>query len=415
MLRWLFAVGSVVVLAGCTRPQPGIAQLPPPQVSVAEPVVDRVPEYAYATGRTVAIENVNLQARVSGYLLQVGFTDGQEVKKGDVLFKIDPDPYEAKLEQAKADVLRWEASREKAEVDVARSTKLAQSGAVSQEDLDAAIANLKVSTASKAGAEAAVRAAELDLQYTQIVAPFHGRMSKALVTEGNLIAAGVTGGPILATIVRTDKIRVEFDIDENTALRAMAWRRAVHGEDFKIENVREMNVPVEMELSNETNYPWKGILDFADNTVDPTTGTIRLRGEFDNAGAVLIPGLFVRVRIPISDPAERLFIAERALMSDQGDRFVFTLTPDNKAAYRRVVMGMRVAGGLRAVDSGLKAGETIIVDGFQRVRNGIEVTPTKVPMRAFARGRAALLEEGESDDEATLSPATEPPMADKAS
>ncbi len=205
-MQRLMGTVALALLLGCSHAPPPMAQLPPPDVTVAKVLVESQSRYAIVTGRTVAIETVNIQARVSGYLKRVAFIDGQEVKKDDLLFEIDPDPYQAKLDQAKAEVLKWEATLDKATVDVARNTKLAKSGAVSQEDLDSSIAEMKVAEASKKGAEAAVREAELNLEYTQILAPFNGRMSKAIITEGNLIAAGGTGGPVLSTIVRTDKI-----------------------------------------------------------------------------------------------------------------------------------------------------------------------------------------------------------------
>lgn len=378
-------VWSLAMLAGCSHAPPPMAPLPPPEVTTAKVLVEPQARYAYVTGRTVAIETVQIQARVSGYLKRVAFLDGQEVKKDDLLFQIDPDPYEAKLEQATAEVLKWQASVDKATVDVARNTKLAKSGAVSQEEVETAVAQLKVAEASKKGAEASVREAQLNLEYTRILAPFDGRMSKAIITEGNLIAAGVTGGPVLSTVVRTDKIRVEFEIDENTALTAMAWRRKEHMGDLKIHAIREAKIPVQIALANEEDYTWEGILDFADNTIDRATGTIRLRAEFDNEQKLLLPGLFVRVRVPYSANEDRMFIAERALQTDQGDKFVYIVNSDKVAEYRRVTVGMRQPGGLREIEAGLERDDTVILDGFQRVRNGktVNVVST-VPMRTFS-------------------------------
>lgn len=393
----LIVVATLLTMAGCAHAPPPMAQLPPPEVTVAKALSEPRARYAYVTGRTVAIETVQMQARVSGYLKHVAFVDGQEVKEDALLFEIDPDPYEAKLEQAKAEVLRWQASLDKAKVDVARNTKLAKSGAVSQEDLDSSIAELKVADASKKGAEAAVREAELNLEYTRITAPFDGRMSKAFITEGNLIAAGATGGPVLSTIVRTDKIRVEFDVDENTALEAMAWRRKEHNGDVHIHAIREAKIPVQIALSNEEDFGWEGILDFADNTIDRATGTIRLRAELDNAQRLLVPGLFVRVRVPYTGKEDRLFIAERALQTDQGDKFVFVLSADDKAEYRRVTVGMREPGGLREIEEGLTADDRVIVDGFQRVRNGKQVkVASTVDMRSFTKTPTAAAQAPEA-------------------
>ena len=367
----LLAVGAMC-WAGCVKDPPPAVN-PPPEVTVSKPVSREVTDYFEFPGQTAAVGEVEVRARVTGYLIKVNFEDGQAVKKGDLLFEIDPQPYQAAVDRAEGDLKRLQALLDKAKVDLKRSAKLRPSGAASQDEYEQREAQLKVHTASLQSAEAAVREARLDLGFTKISSPIDGRVSRTRITEGNLVQPGPGGSTVLTTVVTTDPIYVYFNIDEHALLKyeGAAWGS---GKEIHPDRIKRLKIPVEIGLENEEGFPHAGVLDFVDNRVDQETGTIQARGVFDNAKHYLTPGLFVRVRIPFGKPHQALMVNERAIGRDQKQKFLLTVNKDNVVEYHEVKVGA-LRDGLRVIQSGIEAGDMVIVKGLQRVRPGLPVTP----------------------------------------
>lgn len=386
--RSSYLAGSLVLvgciaLAGCTanpseRP---VAALVP--VTVSYPVERYVTDYADFTGRTAAVDSVELRARVWGYLDKVHFEEGAIVKKGDVLFEIDPLTYKAVLAQAEGNLASAEARVERLDADLARARRLLSARAMSREEFDKIDGDRGEAAASRAALKAVVERAKLDLQYTKILAPVSGRVSRYVVTVGNLVQAGdQAGGTLLTTVVSVDPMYAYFDVDENTALRV---RRLVR--EGKSASPRDGGYPVSLGLANEEGHPHRGTVNFADNQVNPKTGTIRLRGVFPNKDQVLLPGLFARVRTPIGRPHQALLVSDRALDTDQGQKIVYVVNEKNEVASRPVRVGA-LHDGLREITDGLKPGERVIVSGLQQVQPGRTVEPTLVDMPAAKVGKA---------------------------
>lgn len=376
------ALGLAALAASCSK-GPQLASVPPPEVAVSQPVEQTAIEYFTTTGRTAAVEEVDVRARVGGYLVKVNFQDGRDVKAGDVLFEIDPRPYEAEVMRAEGDVAKWQAQLRKAEADVARNTRLLPKGAASERDLEQSIAAKESSQAEITSAQARLADAKLNLEFASIVAPIDGRASRTAVTKGNLIQPiGQTTSAPLTTLVRLDPIYLYFDVDERTLLRVREGAR-LHGTGAKEGDVRSLNVPVEFGLVGETGFPHQGVIDFIDNRVDPTTGTVQARGVFDNKNGLLTPGMFVRVRVPIDQREKALFIPERAIGSDQGNKYLLTVNSQNVVEYRPVTLGVE-RDGLREILTGLQPGASVIIDGIQRARPGITVNPHPVAAAAEA-------------------------------
>lgn len=330
---------------------------PPPKVTVA-PVEERlVTEYEELTGRVDAAETVELRARVSGHVEAVRFQAGQLVQAGDVLFTIDPRWYQAQfdLAQARADVAEREAQR---------AAGLLAAAAISAEEADAR-------RARAAEAKAAFTLARLDLEYTQVRAPIAGRVSRAFVTPGNLVSGSPGNATLLTTIVSQGAAFVYADIDEATLLKFNRLLRAgrLAREDGKI--------PVELQLADETGFPRHGFIESADNRLNAATGSLALRLIFANDDGALVPGLFARVRVPVSAPQRALLISERAVGTDQSQKFVLALGDNNTVVYRSVKLGS-VIDGKRIVRDGLHAGDQIVVNGLQRVRPGMQVAPERI-------------------------------------
>lgn len=357
-----------VVSFGCKRKPPALVAPPPPAVTVSQPVARAVIDYDEYTGRTAAVEEVAVRARVSGFLIKVNFREGTEVQKGDLLFHIDPRPLEADLAAAKGQVAQWEARLARAEADVARNERLVPKGAASQRDLDTAIADRGEARAAIQSGRATVDKAALNLEFTKVTAPISGRVGRALVTEGNLVDTTT----LLTTIVSMDPMYVYFDADERSMLY---YQRLIR--EHKRVSAREGRTPVYIGLANEEKFPHQGVIDFVDNRVDPTTGTIRVRGVFSNAERVLTPGLFVRVRIPGSGGYDALLVADRALGTDQGQKYLLVVNAQSIVEYRAVDTGPLQDGGLRVIRSGLKPDEWVIVNGIQRARPGATVDPQR--------------------------------------
>jgi RND family efflux transporter MFP subunit len=369
-------VSSVLALgiAGCARNEAATIAAAPqaPQVSVAEVVKRPVTDYDEFTGRFVAVERVEVRPRVSGYISNVSLTPGHEVKKGDLLFTIDPRPYEAALKGAKAELTRAKAQLVLARSERDRAVKLLEQHAISKEEFDSRVSGTEQGEAAVEAASAAVDNATLNLSWTRVESPIAGLVSREEVTAGNLVSAGQT---LLTTVVSVDKIYVEFETDEQVYLKYAALTRA--GERA---NSRNSHLPVWIGLADEKGTPHEGQMVFLDNALDAQTGTIRARALLDNADRRFTPGLFARVKLEGSAKYEAVLVNDSAIGTDQNVRYVFAVGPDNKVEYRQVKLGPVVDDGLRVVRDGLKPGEIVVVNGLQRVRPGVTVAPQKIAM-----------------------------------
>ncbi len=327
--------GLCLGLAGCAQPTVEETAEAPPEVTVSCPVEREVTDYADYTARTAAVDSVELRARVSGYLDKVNFKEGALVKKGDLLFEIDPRTYKAVLKNAESNLAAAEARVKRLTADVARATKLIQTQTIAQEEYDKYVGDHGEAVASREALKAAVERAQLDLGFTKITAPVSGRISRYLVTVGNLIQPGdVTGGTLLTTIVSVDPMYAYFDVDEHTVLRVKQLIR-----EGKAKTPDDAQIPVWLGLANEDGHPHRGFIDFVDNQVNPRTGTLRVRGVFSNKVETLSPGFFARVRVPIGFPHKTLLVTERALDTDQGQKVVYVVDQDNKVGTRPVRLG----------------------------------------------------------------------------
>jgi RND family efflux transporter MFP subunit len=366
-------LGLSASLTGCAR-VPLEAQAPAP-ITISYPVERVVTDYADFTARTAAVDSVEVRAHVWGYLDKVNFKEGALVQKGDVLFELDPRPYQALLNQAKAKVAQDEAQLSFDEAEYQRNLRLLSTGAVSRSDVDKSAAARGVDVANIAADKAVVAARQLDLEYTRVLAPVSGRVSRYVVTVGNLVQSGdQNGGTLLTTIVSVDPMWAYFDVDEHTALRVRKLNR-----EGKSDSPRDGGFPVSLGLANEEGYPHRGTIDFVDNQLSPKTGTIRLRGVFPNKDQVLLPGLFARVRAPVGRPHKALLVSDRALDTDQGQKILYVVNDKNEVGSRPVRLGA-LHDGLREITDGLKPGEKVIVNGLQQVRPGLTVEPRLVDM-----------------------------------
>ncbi len=363
---------TVVLASGCA---PQAAPVPPePQVSVAEVIERDVSDWDEFTGRIEAIESVEIRPRVSGYIERVAFVEGSIVKKGDLLFVIDPRPYRAELDKAEAELVRARASAELARNEVARGDRLLSARAVSQEEYDQRVNAGRESEANVRAAEAAVQTARLNLGFTRVTSPINGRVSKAEVTLGNLVTGGAASSTLLTTVVSIDPIYVAFEGDEQVYLKYAAL-----GQGTELRGSNGTRNAVRVALANETDFPHEGELVFLDNQLNPATGTIRARALLDNKERRFTPGLFARVRLIGSESHPAIVIDDRAVGTDQSQKFVFVVGENNVVDYRAVKLG-RLFDGMRIVQEGLTPGERIVVNGLQRVRPGVTIAPEVVSM-----------------------------------
>jgi RND family efflux transporter MFP subunit len=370
-----------VLVPGCRREEAQIAAPPPPEVSIAQPLERQVTDALAYTGRMEAVESVEVRARVSGYITRVAFAAGALVKRGELLFEIDPREYQTAVARAEGEIARLRAVLARAVSEVGRTQRLRPSGAASEREVETAIASKGAAEGELRAAIAQLEKARLDLQFTRVVAPIAGRVSRAELTAGNLVTVGPSGGPLLTTIVSIDPIWIYFDIDEPSLLRVRdaAVRRT--GRTAAPENVASLNIPVQFGLVNESGYPHTATLDFVDNRVDPTTGTMRVRAVVRNADRKFSPGYFVRVKLPVGGPHPAVLVAERAIGTDQDRKYLLAVNDQNAVEYRPVRLGP-VVDGLRVIEEGLRPGEWIVVNGLQRVRPGVTVAPQRVEMQA---------------------------------
>ncbi len=366
----LVACGALLTACG-KSPNPAP---PPPEVMVAPVLTRNITDWDEYTGRFQAIDSVELRPRVSGYIDQVLFREGQAVKKGDTLIIIDPRPYRADYDRARAELVLARAQRELAGLEAERVHNLKDSGAVSQEEFDERTSTLNQREANVAAAQAALDTAALNLSFTKVQAPVDGRTSRAEVTRGNLVTGGNNGGTLLTTIVSIDPIYVYFEGDENAYLRYEELARS-----GARPSSRSVPNPVRVGLANEEGFPHHGRMDFVDNQLNVRTGTIRARAVLPNKEGLFTPGLFARVQLLGSTQEQAILIEDRAVGTDQTQNFVLVVGAGNKLEYRSVELG-RAHEGLRIVRKGLKPGDVIVVNGLQRVRPGVVVTPKPVIM-----------------------------------
>jgi len=354
-----------------------------PAVTVAKPEVKKVIEWDEFVGRLESPQMVSLRARVGGYLEKMHFKEGVEVKAGDLLFTIDPRPYEASVEGARAELDRNRTRAELARNEAKRAETLIKSRAIAAEDYDTRLKALAEAEASVRIAEAALKTAELDLSFTSVRAPISGRISNAPVTEGNLVTGGEKDSTLLTTIVALEPMYCYVEVDEQSTLKY----RQLYKEGKRRSAIFE-TVVAEMGLANETGFPHKGEIDFVDNQLKPDTGTIRCRGVFPNKDKLMAPGFFARVRIPGSGEYEAMLVRDESIGNDQGKSFVFVVNGENKAEYRPVETGP-MEDGLRIIRSGIKADERVVINGLMNVRNGSVVKPEDGSMKV-AQATAAV-------------------------
>jgi RND family efflux transporter MFP subunit len=382
-LRWLGGLFLILTILGCDAAKPPMAESPPPGVTVSQPVVREVIDYDDYEGRIAAIPTVEVRARVRGHLKKIEFEDGQIVKEGKLLFEIDPRTYKAELDGAEAIKAAAEAAVKLADATAERDLKLAATGAVSRQELDVTLGKQSVSRAEVRKADAAIERAKLDVDFTKITAPITGKISRALVDVGNLVNAG-GGDTLLTTITSVDPIYVYFNVDERALLR---YRRDFGKDREKAQDssLKDLKIPVEVALEGEEGYPHKGLLDFADNKVDPKTGTIQVRGELKNPSRILDAGLRARIRIPVSKPYKALLITDRAIGTDQNLKYVYVVDAEKVAKRRDVQLG-RIKDGLRVIEKGLQPGDQVIVNGIQYVRPEMKVDPKPSEMPGSKAG-----------------------------
>jgi RND family efflux transporter MFP subunit len=350
---------------------------PPPQVTVAAAIGREVTDWDEFTGHLEAVDVVEVRPRVSGYIDRVAFDEGAEVRKGDVLFVIDPRPYAAEVARAEAELARARTHSELARSEVDRAKRLVAAQAISREEFESRTSADSEGDAEVRAAEAALRTARLNLEWTTVRSPISGRVGRAMVTPGNLVQANAASAPPLTTVVSLDPIYVYFDRDEQTYLddAGLARQPVKRGEQ------RSAGQPVQMGLANEDGFPHAGTIDFVDNRLDPVAGTIRARAVFPNHDHRLTPGLFARVKIAGSGKYAATLVQDAAVGTDQDRKFVFVLKPDSTVEYRAVTLGP-LSDGLRVVKTGLKPGERVVVKGLQRIRSGVKVSAAEAPMVA---------------------------------
>ncbi len=365
-----------LVIVGCAKqqaqPQPeATAPLPPPEVLVDLPTTGEVTDFEDFTGRTAGTRTIDIRARVTGYVEKINFREleGRDVEKGMVLYEIDPRPYAAEVARTKANLLQAQSHAKRLDLDFRRAQRLIESKAITTEQYDLIAGDRAQAQASIAIAQANLDLAELNLGFTKVQAPISGRIGRTMIDAGNVVVADETS---LTSIVQIDPIYVYFEVDERSLLRIRRYL-----EEGRLKTGGGTGVRVMMGLADDAAHPHAGFVNFLDNKLDPGTGTLQVRGVFRNADRMLRPGLFVRVRLPIGDAYQALMVAEEALGTDQGQKFLYVVDDQNTAQYRRVQVG-KLQDGRRVVLNGLKEGERVVVSGLQRVRPGAIVQPKLV-------------------------------------
>ena len=366
---------------GCRNAESAAAP-PPPTVSVA-PVIERqITEWDEFTGRLDAVQKVEIRPRVSGYIDKVAFTEGKEVRAGDLLFQIDPRPYQAELDKARAEEERVKTRSVLAKQEVDRAEKMLAKRAISQEEMDERTNALQESVSAIASAKAAVEQAALNVEFTHITSPIDGRVSRTEITRGNLVASG-PGATLLTTVVSLNPIYAYFDGDEQSYLKYVKLAR-----NGQLRSSRDVKTPVYMGLANEDGYPHQGYIDFLDNQVNAAAGTIRIRAVFDNRERLFTPGLFAKIKIVGSGNYKAILVRDSAVGTDQDKKYVLRLAPDGTVQSQFVQLGPLV-DGLRIIREGLKPGDKIVVNGTLKVRSGMQVKAEVTPMEETEKSPAA--------------------------
>lgn len=383
-LRYPLAALALVIISACGRTPDAAAVAPAaPKVNVAEVLEQPVNEWDEVTARLEAPETVEIRPRVSGQIDEVAFTEGSVVKKGDLLFQIDPRPFQAEVRRLEAQVQQAKATAVRSEAEAQRGDRLRTSNAISAEVAESRTTTAQEARANVAAIQAQLDLARLNLSFTRVASPISGRVSRADITAGNLVTADTTR---LTSVVSTDKVYAYFDADERVFLKYNQLSR---------DGKRSATSPVYMGLSNEADNPHQGQMNFVDNQVNPRTGTIRGRAVFDNTDGFYTPGLYARLKLVGSGTYTAMLIKDDAIGTDLGKKFVLVVDKDNKATYRSVDVGPKLEG-LRIVRSGLSKGDRIVVTGLQRVRPGSAVDPQETQMAspetlaALSRQRQAL-------------------------
>ena len=384
-----FSFSFFFLVTGCQKPAPKVAEAKPPEVTVQNPVIEEVVDYEETTGRLVAREAVDVRSRVSGYLEKAFFADGATVQEGQKLFQIDSRPYDAELAKANANVDQAKARLDRLRRDEERKKKLFTLKNTTQEDLDLSAADRAEGEAGYESLLAARDVAKLDREFTTIASPISGRISRRMVDPGNLVKADDT---VLVTVMSLNPIFAYFDIDERTVLK---FERLIR--EGKVQSPRDETYEVHFGLADEDEFTRTGVIDFLDNHISPTTGTLRLRATVKNDDLLLSPGMFIRLHVPIGRPHPAILIPEEALGSDQGQKYVYVLNEKDEVVYRRIRPGM-IKDGKRVIEDGLDINDRVIVSGLQRVRVGAKVQP-----------KMAEVKPGDVPEQSTPSSSATPP------
>jgi multidrug efflux system membrane fusion protein len=381
VLLALLATITTSVVSACVSPAAQSAPPPAPTVTAARAIGRDVTEWNEFTGRLEAVHHVDGRPRVSGLIAAVRFTEGAVVQRGDVLFEIDPRPFQAEVDRLRADLARAKAALTRATAESDRAERLSAEKAISTEEQDRRSSSAIEAKAQVSAVEAALRAAELNLEFTRVVAPIGGRVSRAIVTEGNLVSSGPGEATLLTTLVSIDPIYASFEVDEQSFLdfqRAAGASRGQAGAGWG---------KIRMALAGDEDFPRTGRLQFLDNQLDAATGTIRVRAVFGNTDGALTPGLFVRLRLSEGKPYPAVLVRDQAVGTDLDKRFVYVIGEDRAVAYRAVTLGPLV-DGLRVVRNGLEPDEVVLVNGLQRVRPGVPVDAKLQSMQPASQERA---------------------------
>lgn len=379
----LSSCSLLATIGGCQRKTPQLPPAEPPVIPVSRPVQRVVTDYVDFTGRTNAINSVDVRARVSGYLVQMPFKEGAEVKQGNLLFEIDPRPYKAQYDQAQGQVNLYKAQLALAKANYARDQDVAKTpGAVSIQQLDQDKAAVDEADAAVNASLASLEVYNLNLSFTKVTSPVNGQVSRYYLTLGNLAVQDQT---LLTTVVSLDPMYVYFDVDEGTVIRV---RKAIN--DGTMKRYQEGGIPIFMAMQGETDYRHKGTVDFINNQVNPNTGSLSVRAKFDNPKPatgirMFSPGMFVRVRLPIGQPHPATLVIDRAVGSDQGLKFVYVVDAENKVQYRRISTGALQEDGLRVIAGDLKPNEWVVVGALQQVRPRMQVKTEQMPMPSFGQ------------------------------
>lgn len=366
-----FSIAFIAILgsSGCSRSGPTSTAPVEIRVSAVEAIQLETIDYDEFVGQTEATETVDVRSRVSGFIQSIDFVDGSYVQTGDLLFRIEPDSYEAIHQQSLSRIELWKAKLELAQSKLARAKSLFDSRAISDEEYDEAVAAVKEAEASIIAAQADAKRTALDLKYTEVRAEIDGRIDRAFVTPGNMVTGGLGSGTLLTRIVKNKPIYAYVDVDERSLLRYLRLytSQSEQNEDRTSKSLSDQNIPCSLKLADEEDFNHQGKLDFIENRVDRETGTIRVRGIFDNGDSLLTGGLFIRLRIPVSNPYQSVLVPEQAIGTDQGSKFIYVLDENGIPERRTVKLGQQKRSW-RIISEGLQHGEKVVYRGMQRIR-----------------------------------------------